>query len=254
MSLVELLCSECPWGSEDPQILPPSTLDGLTAISIGSSKKRLVSVLCWWPWWLWLFLVSLCLTYLALAFTFLLGLFSVSKQMNSWIQCELLNCNLFFLLRHNRLMCSVFWFQTSERHAVFWKPCWYYNNCIIIWQYKYLSVEFICPVVELVGAVFWPDGWLEQVQWLQADETLYIRIFQWTLAGGLAMAIIFRCCYNHDNGKHKFLFQKISQNSSVRVVLFFRFIFSFFSFSFPFFFYFLFWRGLLLLTEEIFWP
>lgn len=81
-----------------------------------------------------------------------------------------------------------------------------------------------------------------------------IRIFQWTAVGGLAMANSFRRCCNHDKSEEQISGQEISQHTSVKVV-FFRFIcFLFFFFSSPFllFFYFLFWRGLWLLTEEIF--
>lgn len=156
MSLVELLCSECPWGSEDPSDSSPKHtwwadchIHRLLQEETGFCSVLVTVVAVAVP--------CLSLSYLSgSGFHFPAWALSVSKQMNSWIQCELLNCNLFFLLRHNRLIkIGVFWFQTSGEACCILKP-WYYNNCIIIWQYKYSSVEFICPVVELCGAVFWP--------------------------------------------------------------------------------------------------
>lgn len=73
------------------------------------------------------------------------------------------------------------------------------------------------------------DVILEQVEWLQADETVYIQEFAMNyIVGGLAKANIFRCCSNHYKNEERISVLEIFQNLSIKN-FFYIHLFSFFN-------------------------
>lgn len=114
------------------------------------------------------------------------------------------------LLRHHRLIkIDVFWSKTChlQRHAVLWNHDIKNTSLLNPFVQLYNFVEQCFDLYNII---------LEQVEWLQADETVYVRNFQWTLAGDLAMANIFRCSCNHYKDEEQISVLEISQNASVK--------------------------------------